>query len=754
MAETEPPNPLREFMNDGPLRSNPTTELPPRKKQRIVRTDQEAFKDRLLRVAWRARNFTYKYDKITSEQIRLIILNPAEDSGESIRVEMVTVPVASLGIYKYEALSYHWGELIAERPVFISSQHEQSKVGRGHAPEAVRLSRLQLYVHDNLYRALKNLRLRDRKVLLWADALCINQEDTKEKEAQVALMAKIYSKAHRVCVWLGDRDRHSDQAMGFISRVVKAHDLDELIVDHEAENWNDLLFLMMRSWFSRRWVIQELGLARDATVHCGTMTVHWMDFVDAISLFNLNFGNIRRLRGFGDSSSESQDRALSLTSLGATILVEQLSNIFPRKADGTLLEPTKSLEYLVSTLTAFQTSDPRDTIYAFLSLAAETSRVSASQQARVVSIEPKYDRDLLEVYVHYTSWVISNSKSLDIICRRWALPERQKATVGYYRLTTLPSWIKTIPQTQYDRRFDEIDDAEVKDENLFVGTPGSRRYNASFNLHPEVRFGMEVESTRASSDESTNSASAPITPNFNLKTLRRLDQQTSDARLSMFLDDMHPRDRSLYVKGYVLGTVVWNTQPIEDGIIPGVALQKFGWSEDPFAEGEYSNVPDPLWRTLVADRGPDGNPPPSLYHRACLRCLVHHAVNGHINTRVILERRPPAIVKEYVQRVQAVTRNRVLFEGKAARDRDETIGIGPPQTAKGDVICILFGCSVPCVLRQKKLAADDPALIPGTRPEYYEFVGEAFVYGKMDGQAITGLTVEELERRTQEFRLL
>jgi len=48
-------------------------------------------------------------------------------------------------------------------------------------------------------------------------------------------------------------------------------------------------------WFSRRWVIQELALAKDTEVRCGEKSVHWRDFGDAISLFVMHFKQIRKL---------------------------------------------------------------------------------------------------------------------------------------------------------------------------------------------------------------------------------------------------------------------------------------------------------------------------------------------------------------------------------------------------------------------------------------------------------------------------
>jgi hypothetical protein len=65
------------------------------------------------------------------------------------------------------------------------------------------------------------------------------------------------------------------------------------------------------------------------------------------------------------------------------------------------------------------------------------------------------------------------------------------------------------------------------------------------------------------------------------------------------------------------------------------------------------------------------------------------------------------------------------------------------MTEPGDFICILFGCSVPCILRTHP--QEDGA---------FEFIGEAFIYGKMDGEAVATLTEEELVTQTKEFRLM
>jgi hypothetical protein len=55
-------------------------------------------------------------------------------------------------------------------------------------------------ITKELAAAFKKFRREDSNRLLWVDAICINQNDTKEKNCQVPLMRTIYEKAIAVQV--------------------------------------------------------------------------------------------------------------------------------------------------------------------------------------------------------------------------------------------------------------------------------------------------------------------------------------------------------------------------------------------------------------------------------------------------------------------------------------------------------------------------------------------------------------------------
>ena len=53
----------------------------------------------------------------------------------------------------------------------------------------------------------------DSSRVLWIDAICINQTDIPERNAQVSTMKRTYEEADRVLVWLGEERENSALVM-------------------------------------------------------------------------------------------------------------------------------------------------------------------------------------------------------------------------------------------------------------------------------------------------------------------------------------------------------------------------------------------------------------------------------------------------------------------------------------------------------------------------------------------------------------
>ena len=118
-----------------------------------------------------------KYRMETRGNIRILELLPGEFS-DPLRCQLRTAALESNPVY--DALSYRWGD-----PIFT---------GR------IILEDNPFPVTPSLENALRHVRLPHNVRYLWADAVCINQNDDREHDNKVHLMKEIYSRSKTVRV--------------------------------------------------------------------------------------------------------------------------------------------------------------------------------------------------------------------------------------------------------------------------------------------------------------------------------------------------------------------------------------------------------------------------------------------------------------------------------------------------------------------------------------------------------------------------
>jgi Heterokaryon incompatibility protein (HET) len=348
--------------------------------------------------------------------IRLLLLYPVYDSSASIKCELVHVDSQSLPLgLHYEGLSYAWGTTIEKRPITIQQCRKTWKVGDiGSIYKTLTIGK-RLDVTENLECALRHIRYIDKMRALWIDAICINQSDVAERNAQVTKMHIIYSMATRVCVWLGPEADGSDQAMVFVEKVLNVMDLENLVQGPTNLNsWTALLSLITRPWFSRRWVVQELAVAREATVFCGTRCVPWSKLANAINFFQRHRDERFKYPAPRMEPDTMIFQRANLRAAAAQSLIHVRSNLFTRHAKGTIFNYRLSLEELLALLPDFYTSDPRDILYALASVAKDTW-YSAHDYSGSLPID--YSKDFPELCRDFVYLTMSNTGSLDIICR-------------------------------------------------------------------------------------------------------------------------------------------------------------------------------------------------------------------------------------------------------------------------------------------------------------------------------------------------
>jgi hypothetical protein len=131
-----------------------------------------------------SKSFLYTPLDPSVDCIRLVILEPGPSSRiyqPIIYCRLKHVPFSEKP--KYEALSYTWGDESIKHRIVIDKRDFQ--------------------VGINLINALTHLRHEKEERVLWIDALCINQQDVREKSSQISIMPHIYTRAKTVIVWLG-----------------------------------------------------------------------------------------------------------------------------------------------------------------------------------------------------------------------------------------------------------------------------------------------------------------------------------------------------------------------------------------------------------------------------------------------------------------------------------------------------------------------------------------------------------------------
>jgi hypothetical protein len=204
----------------------------------------------------------------------LILLPPASPDTAELHCEIATAKISNNP--SYEAISYCWGAKVF--------------------PETLYLPSGTLATTKNLAGGLRRFRLTDRPRRLWADAVYINQYDDKEKDDQVALMAKIYRNAECVLVWLGEGSPAVHTGIECIRRLaslapnygLKYENLVKQITVIRRDLFNrknaisaaliqlsiELNFYSIgaffdQDWFKRLWIVQGFVLASRIEIHNG-----------------------------------------------------------------------------------------------------------------------------------------------------------------------------------------------------------------------------------------------------------------------------------------------------------------------------------------------------------------------------------------------------------------------------------------------------------------------------------------------------
>jgi hypothetical protein len=220
-------------------------------------------------------------------EIRVIVLLHAAEREAPLRCFLKTISIhEGKSTEPYHAISYYWGS--TENPETV----EVYGGSWGHHQFG---GSFKIPITSNLALALRQFRAHAtaerQRLVIWTDALCINQTDTEERSAQVGIMRDIYKAAYSVLMWIGgtsfaaeaglhnlyfhaDHDRRSEA----FTEVCPNTRLDEMmsLQDEAAKRMEDnlrnvwersIIAFVSAAYWKRGWIIQE-ATADDNTYIC------------------------------------------------------------------------------------------------------------------------------------------------------------------------------------------------------------------------------------------------------------------------------------------------------------------------------------------------------------------------------------------------------------------------------------------------------------------------------------------------------
>jgi hypothetical protein len=284
----------------------------------------------------------------------------------------------------YAALSYTWGNPVQTSDILIN----------GH----------KVTVRSNLeagLRALREKKAIQAGLLIWIDALCINQEDTPERNQEVKRMRTIYKTAREVVIWLGEEGDESSRAMKLVKTLSKASNegicptLQDLIGKSpevfRKGAWQALGQLMIRPYWDRVWIMQELAMGNPQTpILCGKDMIKWGDIYHGIYTFGT-----RNIEIFSYIEKECKEARVSYSGLNRNKIIHLW---YEQEIQAGRMKP--QLMAMLDLSRKSMATDSKDKIYGLMGL----MNLEVAEK-----IEPDYKKGLVEVYRSFAKVVITTS---------------------------------------------------------------------------------------------------------------------------------------------------------------------------------------------------------------------------------------------------------------------------------------------------------------------------------------------------------
>ncbi|KAI1411961.1 HET-domain-containing protein [Hypoxylon sp. FL1857] len=372
----------------------------------------------------------------------LRLLEVPSDLDRPLRFDVITYSL--IRPPDYFAISYCWGDDTHQTPIEIDGE--------------------SIYVTKNLAAALRQLGF-GPGTMIWADALCINQDDVNEKAHQIRSMGLIYSKAQATVVWLGEEERDTQHACALLKGIcLEDQDQDQLNyissdkfktalknTHYPIRSLRGLYEILTRPYWERVWIIQEIAKAETVWVRCGSLSFDLTSLIACAKHVNDLSQRIHILidaiQEFRLQELEARRGALRMTLLQALI----------------------RSRYSLAT-------NPRDKVYALLNLARDGNDLVPT---------PTYTEPIEEVFRELTMTFLRSPHPIEaIILSSWAPLSARSETwpswaVDWADLAfNVPPWLSSNLPTRFSQSWKEksfgaptlsLGSVELRGQGQFLG---------------------------------------------------------------------------------------------------------------------------------------------------------------------------------------------------------------------------------------------------------------------------------------------
>jgi hypothetical protein len=560
---------------------------------------------------------TYQYEELSSEGrwIRLLKLLPGT-SDDKICLELFTAELENAP--SYEAISYCWGDPNDLEEIICCGN--------------------TMDITYSLYSGLKRFRYIEKDRILWADAICINQSDNKEKGIEVNMMGDIYDRATAVLVCLGEvPDLEAEKAFRLLRAindyidsqitdselaadpVIAVIDVPALVhrdqLFHDPSETGALRRFWLEPWFGRVWVLQEVALASSAWVFYCEYFISLSEVIETACIMTFR-DDLRDGCQVGRWSNAFDSSLITYTTKHTWIqesrLLRAIQQSLKRRA-------MPRFNNILRISYQFGATNPLDHIYAFL------GHPNAKTPEGGCILEADYTISIEDACLKLAQNMYKQDERLDFLC---TLSHSTLADIKEF-----PSWIPMIHKT---RNFVSLDHPD---------------WNAD---HSEIK-----DFPKAVFRDRMLHGNAVIFDSITICS-EKFSQHAFEVTNPKFVE------------------ICWNMQTV---------------SFQPYDTERRLTI---FMRTLVGGLYIGGNAQVQRDFNAFCREKTSPEFCARIGVKNIETEQTSPVEGNWreFEAAAATMRGRRFFVTNSGR-----IGLGPPLLQEGDLCCVLIGCNMPLVIR-------------------------------------------------------